>query len=153
MKNIISILIFSALLLTACAPKDFEAKVLNSERDVCPICNMSIEHYQHATQIIYSNGDYEIFDDIGCMIDYYHQKDSEQFEIMYVNDFETHSWIDAEEAYYLYSAEIWTPMNYGIVGFQNKNDREHFSREYPTSEMMTFEDVLEFDFGGHHASH
>lgn len=31
---------------------------------------MSIVHNEYAGQIVLKNGDYEIFDDIGCLLDY-----------------------------------------------------------------------------------
>lgn len=141
------------MFLAACGPRDYSPKEINSERDVCPICNMAIEYHQHATQIIYSNGDHAIFDDIGCMMEYYHQNNHEDFEMIYINDFETHDWIDAETAYYVHTSDVWTPMNYNVVGFALESDLEAFLEEHRDAVTMTFDEIKEFNFGGHHASH
>ena len=61
-------------LLGACSEKTFEPKSINAETDICKICNMSIAHEDYAGQIVFKNGDYEMFDDIGCLMEFMQER-------------------------------------------------------------------------------
>ena len=69
MKKFVA-LVITVLLLQGCGAKEFIPREIVAETDVCKVCNMSIVHEEYAGQVALSNGDYEMFDDLGCLVQY-----------------------------------------------------------------------------------
>jgi len=72
--------------------------------------------------------DWRKFDDIGCMFVLL-RRDRYERETAYVHDFETTSWIEGEEATFVISGAIKTPMSTGIVAFSLATDAESFVKK------------------------
>lgn len=119
MKRII-VFTLSFFLLSGCAA-NYEPRAIQPEVDVCDVCNMSIVHEDYATEVILENGDYHIFDDIGCMYDYLAHTD-DAIEVSYVKDLTTDDWVKSEDAFYVYDSSAWTPMSYGVLSFKDEQD-------------------------------
>lgn len=81
----------------------------------CARCRMLISNPKFAGAWRQKDGREEHFDDIGCMV----LLDSERHlgvDTQYwVHDFDSEEWIDAITATYVQSAEIHSPMNYGVA--------------------------------------
>ncbi len=73
-------------------------------------------------------GDWRKFDDIGCMFVLL-KKDKYERKTAYVHDFETTRWIEGEEATFVISGAIKTPMGTGIVAFSLAADAQFFVKE------------------------
>jgi len=85
---------------------------------ICPQCNMSLPKSDINTAIIKNNDKY-YFDDVGCMVLYAKDNHIEFKKIdakVFSND--THSYINAKEAYYTINEE--TPMHYGFGAYKEK---------------------------------
>ncbi len=119
---------------------NYEPRAIEPEVDVCEVCNMSIVHEDYATEVILHNGDYHIFDDIGCMVEYKNNTD-EDIEVSYVKDMESDEWITSEEATYVYDAAAWTPMSYGVLSFEQQQDAQSYIEKEGTGELMSAEDL------------
>jgi len=74
-----------------------------------------------------SDGTIAKFDDIGCMIHYIHTQEPKQIESIYVTDYDTGNWINAENGYFIWTENIRTPMGYGVLSFNNKVAAQEFA--------------------------
>ncbi len=63
---------------------------------------------------------------------------------VYVFDYETEELIKAEEAYYVLSQNIWTPMNTGVLAFKSKEMAEKVASE-KGGKVMTFDELMKME--------
>src|SRR5690242_7074487 len=88
--------------------------------DMCTFCRMSISEKRYAAELIDEDGEVFKFDDIGCMANFIKQKRNKAtVHACFVMDFDRREWLKAENAFYVRSSELRTPMNGGIVAFQD----------------------------------
>lgn len=140
----------AALTLTACSEKAYEPHDINPETDICKICNMSIAHEEYAGQIIQKNGDYEVFDDIGCLIEKISQDGVDDIGAAFIkNENKSDEWLNVFEATYLYDKDFWTPMNYGVLVFNSDEEAEAYQQQEGVGELMHYDDLGNFKWGIH----
>lgn len=135
------------VLLSSCGKPDLSPREINQKTDKCKVCNMMIDHPEQAAQIVYMNEDHYIFDDIGCLIEQYKQENKKEIGMMYVKDYKKNKWIDAKKAYYVYHKKTWTPMNYGVAAFKDKEVRDQYAKQHNNSKKMQFNDLQNFKWG------
>jgi len=136
------ILIFvSALFITACGKQQYEPVAINEHTDRCAICNMSVADDPHATQIITTDGQPILFDDIGCMYEWIEKNGSETIGIAFVRDYESKTWLKLEDAYYVYEPSIRTPMAYGVVSFADEATAQAYVSELQTGVVLDAEQL------------
>lgn len=140
--------ILSILILTACSEQTYDPRKINPETDVCFICNMSITHMDFTAQVVLKNGDYIVFDDLGCLMEYVLQSDEGKIGAGYIKDNNTSKWLDIEEAFYVYSKEYWTPMNYGVLAFSSLDEANEYMVKQP-GELVSYKELLTFKWGVH----
>lgn len=88
-------------------------------RDVCAECGMIISDPRFAAAAATADGETLIFDDIGDLLSY-RAKHSPQWVAIWVHDYENEQWIRAEEAWYVASAAVRTPMDWGLAAFASE---------------------------------
>jgi len=147
-KTFIFILSLS-LFLVGWSEKAYEPKEINVETDICKVCNMGIAHEDYAAELIFKNGDYEVFDDLGCLVEF--MKDVEESEVgaAYIKSADGNEWLPVEDATYVYSKDYWTPMNYGVLAFPSKDAAEQYMEENGEGEVYSFEQLDDFQWGIH----
>lgn len=129
MKKLIVLLFLSFVtgsLLLGCTKKEVEPRAINEETDKCDICNMTVMDNQFATQIVLTNGQTYVFDDIGCMYAWIDENQDIEVEASFVRDYSNKEWILSEEAFYVYNKDVKTPMAYNVISFENKSSAEEF---------------------------
>ncbi|MEG0259466.1 MAG: nitrous oxide reductase accessory protein NosL [Lysinibacillus sp.] len=147
------ILLFVAMcivVLSGCSEKTYKPRDIVSETDVCKVCNMSIVHEDYAGQIALENGDYETFDDIGCLMDYIETNGDGKVGAAFIKDAQSSKWIDVYEATYVYDKDFWTPMNYGVLAFQTADAANEWMKKESKGKLLTNEDLKDFKWGIHH---
>lgn len=87
-------------------------------RDICAECGMIVSDPRFAAAAAPPNGDPVVFDDIGCLLRY-REKRQPQWVAVWVHDYETEAWVEAQAAQYLVSPAIRSPMGYGIAAFSS----------------------------------
>lgn len=139
------------LFISACGKDQaYEPEKINPEVDVCEVCNMSVAAELFATQMIMKDGDVYKFDDLGCMIEMIETNGTIQTADIvkkYVRDVETGEWVELEKAYYVYHADIWTPMAYGVVSFATLEKAEAYISEQGIGELLNYEQLKEHQWG------
>jgi copper chaperone NosL len=117
-------LIFSIILFSIISCKN-ETEIKPVEilygQDSCERCKMIISEKSYSAEYILLDGEARKFDDIGCMIHFAYGEESKGEKILakYVRDYNTGNWIDANEAYFVWSKDIVTPMGYGLAAFKD----------------------------------
>lgn len=88
---------------------------------MCSFCRMAISEKRFAAEIITDNEEVFKFDDIGCLLRYRKASaDKIKIAAIFVADYETRDWIKADEAFFVRSAAVKTPMSGGILAFADK---------------------------------
>ncbi len=134
------------LILSACS-SDKPREI--SSNDVCKACNMGVTDVKYAAQLVKDNGDQEVFDDIGCLMEYMMDIDSSEVSAAFVMDVSKKKWVNAEKATYVYAETNSTPMNYGVIAFDSKKSAEKWVDEQEIGELLTYDDLHDFDWGVH----
>lgn len=139
---IILILVF-ANLISACKPAlrlDQPPEILYGE-DVCAECSMIISEARFAAAYYTKSGEVRRFDGVGELCTYYlgHQEESES---IWVHDYQTEEWLNAERAYYVISQNLQSPMGQGAVALGDQRRAEQLAAQVG-SEVMDFAGILE----------
>ena len=132
---------FSFLVLLGCGTSKVEPVALAPE-DMCAYCRMAVSERRYAGELIDSEGQAFKFDDIGCMVNFIKNKKSSTNILAYfVMDFEERQWIKADDAYYVRSSELTTPMNGGIIAFRNQPNAQEAVARYH-GKLVRFKDIF-----------
>lgn len=111
---------FLLLNFTGCKTSMPEPVALERE-DMCAYCKMAISEKQYAAEFIDQDAQAFKFDDIGCMLNFVQSKKIANVAAYYVMDFDERQWLKAEDAYYVRSSELDTPMGGGLIAFKDQN--------------------------------
>jgi copper chaperone NosL len=136
-----ALLLCLLFVLANCQKRAVEPVALAPE-DMCSYCKMAISEKQYAAEFIDSDGQAFKFDDIGCMTNFIESKKSATKPAAYfVVDFNERQWVKADDAYYVRSAELSTPMNGGIIAFKDKSKAEEAVGKYH-GQLLNFKDIF-----------
>ncbi len=106
---------------------------------------MTISDFHYAGEII-EKRKFHKFDDIGCMLAYAQSKDLGPGKAYFwVMDFDSTTWIRGEEAYFVLSPEIQTPMGYGIIAFKDGIKAKEIASKNK-SEVKYFKSLFNIDW-------
>ncbi|CDX00249.1 NosL [Desulfitobacterium hafniense] len=144
-RMIMVLLTLLGLSLIGCGAEevDITPREIDPTIDICPVCRMSVIDERFAAQSIDSQGQVEIFDDIGCLSIFMRRLgpgEEESILASYVKDFESREWLKAPEAFYV-QGRIDTPMSFGIVAFATEEAAQKFAQELE-GKRLTWEQVL-----------
>jgi copper chaperone NosL len=98
--------------------------------DTCTFCKMTIDQVQYAAEFITKDGFTRKFDDIGCMIKHSDKVKKTNIAAYYVMDYANKQWVKGEEAQFVQSEKIETPMNSGIIAFKDKSTADNVASQY-----------------------
>lgn len=137
------------LFLIGCGKTEaVQPREINPEVDACEVCQMSIAHADFATQVVKQDGSSQIFDDLGCMMEYLTEDiEEEQVAGAFVRDMKEGDWVKLEEAYHVYHKDFWTPMAYGVVSFSSKEKAEEYIEEKQQGTLLSYQELASFDWG------
>lgn len=109
--------------------------------DLCDACGMTIDDPRFASATLLKDGAYRKFDDIGDMIVYHMDHPDQQVSAWFVHDHDSEEWLRAEEAFYVVSTEIESPMGHGIFAFATQQAAENYAGELTNAQVMNFEET------------
>ena len=131
----------TVILSTSCQKAGIEPVAIAAE-DMCSFCRMAISEKQYASELITRDADALKFDDIGCMVNYREQnKQKIEIAASFVTDFYSRTWIRGENAYYVKSGRIKTPMSGDVIAFKSDSKARQFAANVEGS-LTSFEDVM-----------
>ena len=127
-----SLLVLLVIFVCAgCTPAQGEVKppeILYGE-DICEICGMIISEARFASACVTTDGQEHIFDGIGEMLVFYHDQEQDTILQCFVHDYVTEGWLVAEEATFVLSDNIHTPMGFGIVAVGTRESADTLALE------------------------
>jgi len=114
--------------------------VIQYDESVCIDCGMIIsdERYASATIVEGERGSEALlFDDVGDQVRYEYMHPNLVIVARWVHDQNTREWIDAEEAFFIRSKSLHTPMASGIASFKSKPDADAALQALGTGDSFT----------------
>ena len=136
MHRLLPFFLLLVALLAACRPKG--PVPIEYGQDICAFCKMIIADPRYGAELITKKGKVYKFDSVECMVAYmmYDVKPGD-VAAAYVTDFaHPGKLIPAEEAYYLQSTGLRSPMSLGITAFATKRDLEKLKAEVDGLELL-----------------
>ena len=109
-------------------------------RSVCDRCGMIISDERFACGYVLASGESRIFDDIGEMTEELRERRPTDAAV-FVHDYDTKEWIRAEGAFFVYSADIRSPMGGGLAAFASGERAGALAARYATT-AKTWEQVM-----------
>jgi len=98
--------------------------------DICQSCKMAISQKKYAAEIVDKDGTVFKFDDVGCMFRFVRQRAlKDKVEAWFVMDYRTQHWLQAENATYVRSESIPSPMGSGLIALESRADAEEYSQK------------------------
>ena len=133
-------LIVGVAVFANCQKRTVEPVALAPE-DMCSYCKMAISEKQYAAELIDSDGQVLKFDDIGCLLSFIKKRSiNVSGASLFVMDFDQRQWIKADNAYYVRSPQLTTPMNGGIIAFKYQAKAQEAEGKYQ-GKLLHFEDL------------
>ena len=111
---------------------------------------MIISDPRFAAAALPERGEAILFDDIGELLKYY-QAHPQSYRALYVNDYLDKRWLRAEDAWYLQSSQIRSPMGWGLAAFADESAARRVREEFG-GEIRAWSDLLARDWSGQPAS-
>ncbi len=142
MSRLIFLAVLVLLLLGACQSQvDLsQPPEIRYGEDVCTKCGMIISEARFAAAYYTEQGDARRFDDIGGLF-IYNTENQEDVVQFWVHDFDTEEWVEADQAFYVISDQLHTPMGFGVVAFSEQDRAQRLASKSNTM-VMSFDDAL-----------
>jgi len=100
---------------------------INPETDKCARCEMAIKEVKFGVQLVTKDGKTLKFDDVGCMYKWIEENNAaDNVSAMFVRDYNTDEWINADNAVMVYNEEFQTPMGFGVYTFKDQQSADDF---------------------------
>ena len=128
MKKIFPLL--SLIFLMACT---VEPQPLVYGKDGCHTCKMTLMDKKFGAEIVTKKGKVYKFDDVNCLMNFYNSGIEPEENISYrlIVDFSNpEKLIDAQQAFYVKSDGIKSPMASSIAAFEKKSDLDRYNKEW-----------------------
>ncbi len=133
-------LIWLALFISmvACSPKP---EPINYGHDGCHFCKMTIVDPRYGTELVTDKGKVYKFDAIECLINFKSENSDLEFAFTLVSTLDQQQLINAEEAFYLRSAQLPSPMGMYITAFSATQARNEM-HENVSGEMFDWDELV-----------
>lgn len=141
MRFIAAVLLISLLSCTA------EPEPLQYGQDACHTCKMTLMDKKFGAELVSKKGKVFKFDDVNCMLQFYHsgEVDPQEFAYRLVTDFsKPATLIEANDAFYLKSPQIKSPMASQIAAFGEKESMENTKKQLKGIYLVWGELVTQF---------
>lgn len=127
------------ILIAACSTASTEEQPpeIHYGEDVCDACGMLISDAKFAAASVEEDGAAHKFDDIGDLVAYYAQHPDAQVKAYFVHDYPSEKWLRAENAYFITSEQIQTPMAHCVAAYADRAGAEAAAQKYGVK-VMTF---------------
>ena len=114
--------LFLALTLAGCSAKADGPPPIQLDRTACAHCTMLVSDERHAAAYETAAGESRVFDDIGCLLDAARQEPQVEHLRFWFHDGHSGEWIRGDQAVFVKSDRVKTPMGGGIVAYRESQD-------------------------------
>jgi copper chaperone NosL len=119
--------------------------------DVCDQCGMIISEPRFAASYVTTAGDVRKFESIGDMLAY-HLEQQEEVHLFWVHDYYSDEWVKGDEAFFVLSEQIVTPMGDNVLGTADQASADRLVSE-AGGMIVDFEQLLQLAVTGNLSSH
>ena len=144
--------VLPALLIVAnvgCGVKADGPPEIHVDRTACSHCGMLISEPVYAAAYRASGSDPRVFDDIGCLLEAARKEPHADRLRFWFHDAATTVWIDGEEAAFVGSSTLRTPMGGGLIAFRDRTAAREGAVRHQGRVIGSLEDLLRSnDLGG-----
>jgi copper chaperone NosL len=150
----VSLLLILLLPTLAACSRDVTADqppVIRYGEDVCDHCQMIISEARFAASYVTEAREVRRFDDIGNMMAHLAQK-KETVAAFWVHDYESEEWLPADEAHFVVSSAIYTPMGHGVVALASAERAATLAQEHD-GRVLQFDELVAYYTGEGQAMH
>ncbi|MDR0793324.1 MAG: nitrous oxide reductase accessory protein NosL [Chitinophagaceae bacterium] len=129
------ITLFFATLISGCQSGP-EAIVIG--KDVCAYCKMTVSDVRFGGEIVTSKGKCYKFDDAKCLLNFMKESGNTNLSvknIYFVNFVPEHTLIKKEEAFFIKTDSLKTPMGGNIAVFSSKEKMDEVRKEFDAKEL------------------
>lgn len=140
------ILVVIVLLLCLMSCK-VEPEPLRFGEDACYTCKMTLMDKKFGAELVTRKGKIYKFDDVNCMMNFYNsgEVDHTDFSHKLIVDFsQPATLIEANDAFYLKSPEIKSPMASQVAAFAKKESMEEVKKQWNGIYLVWGELVTQF---------
>ncbi|MBI4397946.1 MAG: nitrous oxide reductase accessory protein NosL [Candidatus Omnitrophica bacterium] len=133
---------FLAVLLfgmSGCLSESREPRVLYG-KDTCQVCRMIISEERFTTAIKNESRTLYKFDGIGCLIKFIKENPTAGRQV-WVHDFNTQKWCEAEQAVFVKGKDVITPMADGLAAFALSDEAKAFCAK-ENGEIFMFDEIV-----------
>ncbi len=103
---------------------------------------MPISDVRYAAELIDKAGAPRKFDEIGCLVNYVNLKHPKRdFRASFVMDYDKKQWLKSEDAFFVRSEQIRTPMSGGIVAFGEKGRADTVASQFQ-GQVLKFDELF-----------
>jgi copper chaperone NosL len=120
-----------------------EPEPINYGKDACDHCRMTIMDPKFGAELVTSKGKIYKFDDVNCMVSFMNNgpaKGQETSHLLIVDFLKPMTLIPAQDAQYLRSEEVKSPMASQVAAFSDSHQRAQHLDKWG-GEPMNWEDV------------
>jgi copper chaperone NosL len=136
--SILMLLVLSVAIFMGCEPKP---QNINYGSDECAYCRMMITDAEFGSQILNNQGRSYKFDSVECMTAYDLTEEGGNFHSKWVPNFlNREEWLMAENAVYLHSETLRSPMGLFLSAYLNREAAEEMKAQYG-GEIVNYETV------------
>jgi copper chaperone NosL len=124
------LLVLISIFLFSCK---VEPEPLYYGKDACHACKMTLVDKKFGSELVTKKGKVYKFDDTNCMLNFMHSNALEGEEIAFrliVDYSQPEKLIQVEQAFFLKSDEIRSPMNSEIAAFETEQAMKEFKKKW-----------------------
>jgi len=115
----------------------------------CSVCGMFVAKYPNwLAQIQYgTSGKTKFFDGVKDMMVFYFEPQKyggasrEAIVGIFVKDYYSLKWLEAQKAFYVVGSDIYGPMGHELIPFASEEAAESFYKDHHGKEILTFDDI------------
>ena len=135
------VIVAFALLVTACGAKVTGPPEILVDRTTCSHCGMLVSEPAYAAAFQADGEEPRVFDDIGCMLDALGRQTASPANV-WVQDAAGGGWLDADEATFVASQRLRTPMGGGLLAYADAAAAQKAAGAHAGEVMRSLEQVM-----------
>lgn len=114
-----------------CAPVDdgIHPPEIDYGQDVSVGCGMIISDPAFAAGSVLKDGTVLKFDDVGDMLKFHFEHPDRQVAEYFVHDYQADAWLIADDAVFVQTDSLVSPMGYGVAAFGTREAAEAFAAD------------------------
>jgi len=137
------------ILLAVCRHVSAEGPVVPTGKEKCPVCGMFTKMYpKWATQIVFKDGGYEIFDGPKDAFKYYFNmakysknRTKEDVSAIWATEYYSAKPMRAEKLYFVLGSDVMGPMGAELIPLEDEKKAKEFMLDHRGEKILKFSEI------------